>query len=264
MITEVFQYDFMVRALIAGAIIAVIAPLIGNFLVIRRLSLFADTLSHVALSGVAVGLILKTEPLITTIIVTVVVSILIDRLRSTKHLPGEAVLAMFLPGGLALSLVLIGLAKGINSNLFSYLFGSITTISIGEILLMVALLSITVVIVALNYNNLIFSSFDEESARVSGIPVSATNTLLVVLTAITVSISMRIVGVLLIGALMVTPVLTGMLIGRSFKQSLLLSIVIAIVTVIFGIFIAYYLNLPAGAAIVILSIIIFGVISLFK
>ncbi len=258
---EIFQYQFMWRAFEAGLVIALIAPLIGNFLVVRRYSLIADTLSHVALSGVAIGLILGTSPVPTTIVVTVIASLLIEWLRSQNRIPSEAVLAMFLPGGLALSIVLISLAHGFNANLFSYLFGSITTVRQDEVYLILGLGLITLAAVVLLYKKLLYSSFDEESARVSGIPVSFVNVSLIVLTAITVSLAMRVVGVLLIGALMVIPVVTAMQVAKSFIQSMYLSIVLALSEVFLGLFIAYYFNLPAGGAIVLLSLLVFSVVA---
>jgi zinc transport system permease protein len=261
---EIFQYSFMIRAFMAGLMIAVIAPLIGNFLVVRRFSLIADTLSHVALSGIAIGLLLKTQPLLMTIIVTTIAAIAIEKLRSSKNIPGEAVLAMFLPGGLALSIVLISLANGFNANLFNYLFGSITTVTESDLWLTLGLGILTFSTVMFFYKKLLFASFDEESARVSGIHVEYINTLLVVLTAITVSLSMRVVGILLIGALMVIPVITGMQIARSFLQSIFYSLGFALIAVIAGLYIAYYLNLPAGGVIVLLSLGIFGIVAFFK
>lgn len=261
---EIFQYSFMIRAFLAGLMIAVIAPLIGNFLVVRRFSLIADTLSHVALSGVAIGLLLKTQPLLVTIIVTTIAAIAIEKLRSSKNIPGEAVLAMFLPGGLALSIVLISLANGFNANLFSYLFGSITTVTESDLWLTLGLGIITLATVIFFYKKLLFASFDEESAKVSGISVGFINTILIVLTAITVSLSMRVVGILLIGALMVIPVVTGMQLGRSFLQSIFYSLGFALIAVVVGLFASYYLNLPAGGAIVLLSLSIFGFVAFFK
>jgi zinc transport system permease protein len=254
---EIFNYSFMIRAFAAGLMIAVIAPLIGHFLVMRRLSLIADTLSHVALAGVAVGLLTKTQPLITTLILTTLASLAIEKLRSTRHLSGETVLAIFLPGGLALSVVLLSLANGFNANLFSYLFGSITTVRPDELWLMLGLGIITVAAVLLLYKKLLYSAFDEESAQVSGVPVKLINTALLVLTAITVSLAMRVVGVLLIGALMAIPVASAMQIGKSFRQSIFISIIIASVSVILGLFSAYYLNVPAGGAIVLVALAIF-------
>jgi zinc transport system permease protein len=261
---EIFQYDFMIRAFIAGLTIAVIAPLIGNFLVVRRLSLIADTLSHVALAGVAIGLLTKTEPIITTIILTTLASLLIERLRTTSSIPGEAVLAMFLPVGLALSITLIQLANGLNVNLFSYLFGSITTVTTQDVWFTLGLGVVTVIVVGVYYHKLLFTSFDEESARVSGIQVDLVNTILIVLTAITVTLAMRVVGILLIGALMVIPVTTAMQLARSFRQTVLLSIGVALLSVTTGLFLAYYLNLPAGGTIVLSSFLFFCISTLLK
>lgn len=264
MVTEIFHYSFMVRALLAGSIIAATAPLIGNFLVIKRLSLIADTLSHIALAGVAIGLLTHTLPIAATVIFTTIVAVIIEKIRTTKNIPGEVVLAMFLPGGLALSLVLLSLAHGFNVNLFSYLFGSITTVSISDLWLTLGLGIITVTTTIFLYKRLLYTSFDEESAQIGGIDVQRVNTLLVVLTAVTVSLSMRVVGVLLIGALMVIPVTTAMQVARSFISSLCLSVAFGLLAVLGGLFLAFYLSLPAGATIVLLSLGIFGIISLAK
>lgn len=261
---EIFQYGFMVRAFLAGAMIGVIAPLIGNFLVIRRFSLIADTLSHVALAGVAVGLLIGTQPLLTTVLFTAAVSYLIERLRADKNIPGDAVLAMFLPGGLALSIVLISLANGFNANLFSYLFGSITTVGQADLWLILLLGVVTLITILIFYKKLLFSAIDEEGARVSGIPVGFMNMALVILTAVTISLSMRVVGALLIGALIVIPVVTAMQIGRSFKQSIFFSVLFAQTAVLAGLFAAYYFNLPAGGAIVLLSLGIFSAVTSLK
>jgi zinc transport system permease protein len=231
---EIFQYSFMVRAFIAGAIIAITAPLIGHFLVVKRFSLIADTLAHVALAGVAIGLLTKTQPLITTTVVTLIASLGIERLRTSKNIPAESVLAMFLPGGLALAIVLISLANGFDANLFSYLFGSITTVRESELWLVLGLGVFTWLSILMFYKKFLYTSFDEESARVSGISVELVNTVLVALTAITVSISMRVVGVLLIGALLIIPVVTAMQIAQSFKQSILYSVIFALLAVLLG------------------------------
>ncbi len=261
---EIFQYSFMIRAFLAGLMISLIAPLIGNFLVVRRFSLIADTLSHVALAGVAIGLLLKVQPLPVTIGVTTLAAVAIEKLRSSKNIPGEAVLAMFLPGGLALSIVLVSLANGFNANLFSYLFGSITTVTESDLWLTLGLGILTLLTVVLFYKKLLFASFDEESAKVSGIPVGFVNTVLIVLTAITVSLSMRVVGILLIGALMVIPVVTGMQLARSFLQGIYFSLGFALIAVVLGLFVSYYFNLPAGGVIVLVSLLIFGLVTFSK
>lgn len=261
---EIFQYTFMLRALVAGVTIAVIAPLIGNFLVIRRYSLIADTLSHIALAGIGIGLLLGTSPLPVTVVTTILAALLIEWLRSRRKLPAEAVLAMFLPGGLALSVVLISVANGFNTNLFSYLFGSITTVRPEELGLILGLGATVLLTVFVLYRQLLYTSFDEESARVSGLPVGLVNSALITLTAITVTLSMRVVGILLIGALMVVPAVTAMQVARSFRQSMVLSVCFALAAVIVGLLAAYYLNLPAGATIVLLSLVLFGLSTLKK
>lgn len=259
---EIFQYSFMIRALIAGLVVAIIAPLIGNFLLVRRFSMVADTLSHIALAGVAVGLLTHTQPIFVTVILTTLVAILIEKLRSSQKIAGDTVLAMFLPGGLAVSIILISLANGFNTNLFAYLFGSITTVSEAEIWPMVILGVISLSSVILLYKPLLFSSFDEEGAKLNGINTKLVSYLLMTLTAITVSLAMRVVGVLLIGALMVIPSVTAMQIAKSFKQSFVYAILFAMLAVFLGLLAAFYLDLPAGGAIVLVALGIFGGISI--
>jgi zinc transport system permease protein len=255
---EIFTYSFMVRALIAGLIVAVIAPLIGNFLVMKRFAMIADTLAHVALAGVAVGLLTGTQPVIATIFLTVLTAIVIQRLSSRGKMPSETVLALFMPGGLAVALVLISLANGFNSNLFSYLFGSISTVSSNEIYLIAGLGLLVLATIFAFYQQLLFTSFDEEGARLKGVKVARINLLLMVLTALTVSLTMRVVGALLVSALMVIPSAAAMRVGRSFKQSFFLSVLFALCAVVFGLLVAFYFNLPAGGAIVLVSLGIFA------
>jgi len=261
---EIFEYSFMVRAFIAGLAVAGVAPLIGNFLVMRRYSLIADTLAHIALAGVAIGLLVGIYPLLTAIIVTVTASIAIENLRSKNKISGETVLAMFLPAGLSIALILISFANGLNVNIFNYLFGSISTVTPTDLWLILGLGTFTIVVLSTLYKQLLYASFDQESAKVSGIKVEIVNIILITLTAIIVSLAIRIVGALLVGALMVIPVVTAANIGKSFRQSLLLSVGFAVLSVITGLYLAYYLNLPAGAAIVILSFIFFGLVAFLK
>lgn len=261
---EIFQYDFMIRAMIAGVAVAVIAPLIGSFLVVKRYALIGDTLAHIALTGVAVGLLVGVAPIVTTLIVTVMAAMVIEYIRLHKKVSGEVVLAMFLPGGLALSVVLLGLVHGFNANLFSFLFGSIATVSASDVWLISLLTVLTIAVVVVYYKKLMFVAFDEESAKVGGIQTGRINLLLVGLTAVTVSLAMRVVGALLIGALMVIPVVTAQLVARSFKQSIYLAVGIAVGCVLVGLGLAYYLSLPAGGAIVLLSLGVFAGVAVFK
>lgn len=264
LITDLFQYQFMVRAFLAGMIVAIIAPLMGSFLVVRRLSLIADALSHVALMGVAIGLLIGVNPLITTIFCTVVTAYIIEEIRSSNRISAESVLAMILPGGLSMALILISFANGFNTNLFTYLFGSITTVTQQDIWTIFVLGVSIVGILLVFYRSFMYTSFDEESARTSGIPVRRVNHIFMMLIALTVSVAMKVVGALLIGALMIIPVITAMQIVKGFKVSIIVSVLIALISVLVGLISSYYANLPAGATIVLISILLFIVTSLFK
>lgn len=261
---EIFQYGFMVRAFIAGSIIGVIAPVIGTFLVSKRYSLMADSLAHISLSGVAIGLLVGIYPVYTAIIAAIVAAVIIEYLRVKRQVSGEIALAMFLSGGLAVAIVLISIAKSFNVDLFSYLFGSITTVRTVDLWIILLLGLFTLLTIYFFYEELLYVSFDEEAAYVAGVPVKLTNTILVVLTAITVSLAMRIVGILLIGALMVIPVVSAMQISRSFKQTIFLSSLLGVFSTTTGLVISYYLDLPSGGAIVVLTLVIFGALSFLR
>jgi zinc transport system permease protein len=239
------------------------APVIGTFLVAKRYSLMADTLAHVSLAGVALGLYLGIYPLFTSIIVAVVAAVVIDRLRAARHVSGETALAMFLSGGLAIAIVLISLAKGFNVDLFSYLFGSITTVKAEDLVVMGVLGTVVLTILTLFYKHFLYLSFDEEAAMVSGVPVARLNTVLMVLTALIVSLAMRVVGVLLIGALMVIPVVTAMQLRKSFQQTIFWAIGFSVFAVVAGLFASYYLNVASGGAIVVTALLLFLSVNLF-
>ncbi|MCC2631314.1 MAG: hypothetical protein K0S20_13 [Patescibacteria group bacterium] len=254
---EIFQYDFMVRAFIAGIAIALIAPVIGSYLVVRRYSLIADTLAHVSLTGVAVGFLTGINPLITAIAASVISSALIEKLRSEKRIQGETLLALFLSGSLALATVLISFGPGLNASLFSYLFGSIATVTVNDIWLIVGLAIVVGLVVTAFYKELFSVSLDEELAAASGLPVKALNLMLLVLTGITVSLSMRIVGILLIGALMVIPVITAMQYKRGFATTMGLSVLFSVASVMSGLFLSYYFGLASGGVIVLIALAFF-------
>ncbi len=254
---EIFQYDFMIRAFQAGIAIGIVAPLVGMFLVVRRYSLMADTLAHVSLAGVAVGLLLVVNPIFSAIAFSVTAAIGIEGLRNSKRVFGEAVLALFLSGSLAIAVVILSLAKGFNANLFSYLFGSISTVSPADVWITVALAVVVFISVLLLYKELFFVSFDEEIAQASGLPVKWLNLMVVILAAISVALSIRIVGVLLIGALMVIPVIAAMQYGRSFRKTLFISVAFSLISVVVGLFSSYYLDIASGGAIVLVALVIF-------
>src|SRR5262245_27247877 len=259
---EFLEYSFMHRAFAAGAITAVICPAIGVFLVPRRLSLIADTLSHVALAGVALGLVLGVSPLLSALVVTALGAVGMERLRARGALQGDAALAVFLSGGFALAVVLISLARGFNADLFAILFGSILTVSPTDVGLILALGAVVGVTIGTFYRQLLAITLNEDLARTSGVPVTGLNLLLTVLTALTTVVAMRMVGVLLVSAMIVIPTLTGFALGRSFRQATLIAVVTALVSMTAGLIAAYYLRLAAGGAVVLTALIIFALSSL--
>jgi len=254
---DLFQYSFIIRGFEAGIVIALIAPLIGIFLVLRRYSLIADTLSHVSLAGVAIGLLLKINPLITAIGAAVVSSIIIERLRISKKVFGESALAIFLSGSLALAIILINLANGFTVDLFNYLFGSIATVKQSDVYIIGFLGMLVILAIIAFYKELVFVTFDEEAAKVSGIPTKFINILLIIFAAFTVALSIPIVGVLLIAALIVIPVVTALQLKKGFKQTIVIAEGISLFSVITGIIVSFYLNFSPGGTIVLLSLAIF-------
>ncbi len=261
---ELFHYSFIVRGLEAGLIIAIIAPFIGMFLVLRRYSLIADTLSHVSLAGVAVGLLLNINPIITALITSVGSSIFIDKMRMSKKVYGESALALFLSGSLAVAIVLISIAHGFNVDLFNYLFGSIVTVKQTDVYIIGLLGALIISLLIGLYKEFVYITFDEESAQVSGLPTRILNSLLIILAALTVSLSIPIVGVLLISALVVIPVLAALQLKKSFQKTIFYAELISIFSVISGIFISYYLNLATGGTVVLITILLFIITYVFK
>jgi zinc transport system permease protein len=257
---NLFQYNFVVNGTIAGLIIAIVAPAIGVFLVLRRYSLIADTLSHVSLAGIALGLLLKINPLLTALGATTIMSVVIDKLRLSRKVYGESALALFLSGSLAFAIVLIGISNGFNSGLFNYLFGSIATVTTGDIYMVGVLAAIVLVVLAIIYNELLFITFDEDAARVSGIPVNGINTIFIMLAAVTISLSIPIVGILLISSLLVIPVVASLQFKKTIIPTILIAQAISIFSVILGVILSFYFNLAPGGTIVLISLIIFVII----
>jgi zinc transport system permease protein len=259
---EILQYSFMQRAVLAGVMIGTIAPVIGVFLVLRRLSLIADTLAHTALAGVALGLLFGINPVLGALIVAAVGALGIERLRVSGRLFGEAALAIFLSGGLAVAVVLIGVAGGFTVDLFGYLFGAITAVQPRDLWLILGLGIIVLATVGVFYKELFAITFDEEGARVQGVPVEALNLLLTLLVAVTVVVAMRVVGILLTGALIVIPVVTALRMARSFRGTLWVAVIVSLSAVLVGMTASFYLDVAAGGAIVLCSILLFAGTSL--
>ncbi|KFN40266.1 MAG: zinc ABC transporter permease [Sulfuricurvum sp. MLSB] len=258
---EMLDYPFMQRALIAGLIIAVLASLSGSFIVLRRYSLLSETLAHVSLVGVAIGLLFGIAPLWMAIAASLVASWLIEYLRSVHGLYSDSVLAIFLSGSLALAIVIVSMAGSFNASLFSYLFGSILSVSNEDLWVMGGFGALGMGLLLAFFKELYFIAFDEEVARASGIRVALLNFMLVSVIAVIIAISIRVVGTLLIGALMVIPPVAAIRFGMGFYPTTLLSVVIALISVVAGLSLSYLFSLPSGAAIV-LCLLVFFVVAL--
>ncbi len=252
---ELLQYGFMQRALMAGAIIGILCPLIGIFLVLRRMSMIGNSLAHVALSGVAAGFVTGIYPLVMALVSSVIAALGIEQLRKRYAEYAELAMAIILSAGIGIAVILISYAKSINVDLLGYLFGSILTVGPNDMWLITGLGSLIIVFVKLFYKELFYIAFDEEGAKIAGIPVKSINLFFIVLIAMTITLSMRIVGVLLVSSLMVVPVAASLQIAKSFKQATFLSVIFAEISVVLGIIISYYLELASGGTIVLLSVV---------
>lgn len=247
------ESEFMRLAFAVGAIVGVVAPTIGFFLVQRRMSLIGDGIGHVAFAGVALGVLLDVSPVLTALVAAVAGAIGIEWLRSRRSAAGDQALALVFYTGIAAGVVLISLAGALDVDLFGFLFGSILTTTRSDLALVAALGLTGLVVLALLYRALAAVALDEDGARVAGVPVPALNVVLAVLAATTVALSMRVVGVLLIAALMVLPVIAASRVARSMRGALLLSIAVGLASVLAGLTLAYYADLPPGGTIVLIA-----------
>jgi zinc transport system permease protein len=262
MTPDLLHYAFMQRALLAALLVGLTAPSVGVYIVQRRLALIGDGMGHVALAGVAVGLLTTGQPVLTALIAAVIGAVVIELVRARGRTNGDVALAIMFYGGIAAGVVIISQAEGgTPANLNSYLFGAITTTSRTDLVTFAAL-AVVVLIVTFGLAPRLFAvSNDEEYARAAGLPVLGLNLLLAVITAATVVISMRVVGLLLISALMVVPVATGQLLVGSFRATLLLAVGIGVCVSVGGTASSYYANTPSGGTIVLLAVVLFALTS---
>jgi zinc transport system permease protein len=257
-----FESEFMRLAFATGAIVGVLAPAVGFFLVQRRMSLIGDGIGHTAFAGVAAGYLLGISPVLTALVAAVIGAVAIEWLRSRRRTAGDQALALLFYTGIAAGVVLISAAGALNVDLFGFLFGSILTVGYDDLALVAVLGGVGLATIALLYRALSAAVLDEEGARVAGVPVGALNVLVAALAALTVALSMRIVGVLLIAALMVLPVIAATRIAWSLRSTLLLSIGLGLASVLGGLTVSYYADMPPGGTIVLLAAGAFAVVSL--
>jgi zinc transport system permease protein len=250
---SILDAEFMRLAFASGAIVGVLAPAVGFFLVQRRMSLIGDGIGHVAFAGVAAGYLLGISPVATALVASVAGAIGIEQLRSMRRAAGDQALALFFYTGIAAGVVLISAAEALDANLFTFLFGSILTVTRGDLILVLVLGIAGLAAIAVLYRGLVAVAIDEESARVSGVPVTALNVTLAALAGVTIALSMRIVGILLIAALMVLPVMTASRLATSLRATLIAAMEIGLASVLLGLVAAYYLDLAPGGAIVLIA-----------
>lgn len=253
---EIFQYEFMLRALAAGLLVGAVCPLIGLFITLRRMSMIADALSHVCLAGVAAGLLAGTQPVLTASGFALGGALLIEVLREKYRHYAEISIAVILSTGVAVAAVLIGLGSGLAGGFTGFLFGSIVLLT-GEDVLSIAAIGLPVLLLTVLLAKELFSiTFDEEAARAGGLPVKAISTGFTVLTALTIAVAMRIVGILLVSSLMILPVAAAMQVTGNFKKAMLYSVALGELAVVAGLLMSFYLNLPPGGTIVLTLVVI--------
>jgi zinc transport system permease protein len=245
--------EFMRLAFGAGIVVGLLAPAVGFFLVQRRLSLIGDGIGHVAFAGVALGYLLNLPLVLTALVVSVLGALSIEGLRARRKAAGDQALALVFYTGIAGGVVLISAAGALNVNLFQFLFGSILTVTRSDLVVIAALGACALAIVALLYRPLVAVVVDEEGARVAGLPVAPLNALTAALAAVTIALSMRVVGILLIAALMVLPVIAAARVAWSMRSTILLAMAIGLASVLTGITVAYYANLPPGGTTVLVA-----------
>lgn len=260
---DILSYDFMQRAVMAVVAISIFAPILGIFLILRRQSLMSDTLSHVSLAGVALGVVIGISPTITTIIVVVLAAILLEYLRVVYKHYMEISTAILMSLGLALSLIIMSKSHSSSSmSLEQYLFGSIITISMEQVVALFAIAAIILILTVLFIRPMYILTFDEDTAFVDGLPVRLMSVLFNIVTGVAIALTIPAAGALLVSTIMVLPASIAMRLGKNFKTVILLGIVIGFSGMLSGIFLSYFFETPASATITMIFISIFLLVSL--
>lgn len=259
-----FQYSFIQKAFFAGSFVALTCSALGLFLVLRKMSLIGDGLSHVSFGAIALGLLFGVYPFYIAVPVVAIASLLILKISEKANVYGDAAIGMVSAIGVALGVILASVSRGFNVDLFSYLFGNILAISTTEVISSVLLSLAVLTVLYFFYWDLFSATFDEEYAKTTGIKTDSINSILTVLTAVTVVLSVRIVGVMLVSALLIFPAVTALQIAKGFLQAMLIGGIMSLVSVFLGITVSFFLDLPTGATIVLVNALFFGIVFLYK
>lgn len=257
------QYEFMRNALLAGVMVSILCPFVGLFLVLKRYSMMGDTLSHASFAGIAIGLIAGLNPILTSFLFTSLCGILIEILRSYYKKYAELVMSIILTLSIGIAIVIISTGKA-GGNVNSILFGSILTVSKSDLMWMAIISVISFITIGIIYNKLIYVTFDEDGSKVLGINASIINYIFTLIVGATISISIRILGVLVISSMIVVPVATALQLQKGFKQTLIYSIIFGFFDIFVGLVSSYYINSAPGGTIAITSVLVLILIIIFK
>lgn len=258
-----FNYPFMVRAIVAGIITGALAGFIGVFVVLRKMSFYANAIAHASLSGVALGFLLSVDPFLSAMVVGSLISLGIGYLFHKTSLFMDTAIGVFLPVSMAIGIILFGLTRGYKPELISYLFGSILSVSLSNLLLSSIIGIVFLIFAIIVFKDLTMISFDVECARARGINVTLIDTFFLIFLSLIVVIGTKTVGIVLISALIVIPAASARLISRSFKEMIIYSVAFGVISSFLGLTASYYTNLPSGATIVVILSLIFT-LSLLK
>jgi len=254
MVLDFLAIGFMQRALVTGVAAAICCAMVGLYLVLKRYSLFGDALSHMAFGGIALGYFLNVYPIWTATIVSVSAALGITKLRKNTKISGDAAIAVLLSSGLGMGVVLVSASHGFTIDLFSFLFGSVLLTSTNDALSLVGISGVIIAVLIILRKPLLHFTFDEDQAKVNGVAVEKLNYLFIALAAVTIIITMRVVGILLITALIALPNITSMMMGKGFKKTMIISISLSVAATVVGIIISYPLNLAPSGTIVMLMV----------
>lgn len=259
---NMFSYHFMQRALIVGVLVSLCAALLGVSLVLKRYSMIGDGLSHVGFGALAIASAFNLAPLAVAVPVVVIAAVLLLRLSRSSKLNGDAAIAMISSSALAIGVITVSLTSGMNTEVSSYMFGSVLSLSRSDAVLSVILSAAVLALFILFYPRIFAVTFDETFSRATGTKTEVYNTLLAVLTAVTVVLGMRMMGALLISSLIIFPALSAMRLCKSFKGVVLCAALISVVCFVTGVTASYFLETPTGASVVVTDLIAYGVFSL--
>lgn len=262
LLRQLLSYEFIVRALIVGTLVSLCAALLGVSLVLKRYSMIGDGLSHVGFGALSIAMALNLSPLQVSIPIVVLAAFLLLRISENSKIKGDAAIALIASGSLAVGVIVTSLTTGMNTDVNSYMFGSILAMSQSDVYLSVGLSIVVLILFVLFYNKLFAITFDENFALATGTKVGAYNTLLALLTAITIVVGMRIMGALLISSLVIFPALTSMRVFQSFKGVVICSALVSVVCFVIGISGSFVFSTPAGASVVAANILMFALFSL--